>query len=185
MASSQPNAPFFAYLCALASLLPQLFPMTENQDIHTSLSFPKAQKLCGDKPIGHLFASGTGFTRFPLRVVYQALPKRREGEAPLRMMVSVGKKRFKRAVKRNRVKRLVREAWRLNKHVVEAALAESDEVGALHVAFVFVGKELPDMPAITECVSKAIEKLVVAVKSPQSATCMSAQPAAGETATQQ
>lgn len=119
-----------------------------------------------------------------MRVVYQSLPKCREGEAPLRMMVSVGKKRFKRAVKRNRVKRLVREAWRLNKHAVEAALAESAEVGSLHVAFVFVGKELPDMPTITECVSKAIEKLVAAVKSPQSATCVSAQTVAGDSVSQ-
>ncbi len=185
MAHTQPNAPFFPYLCALASLLPQLFPMTENQDIQTSFSFPKAQKLCGDKPIDRLFASGTGFTRFPLRVVYLLLPKRREGEAPLRMMVSVGKKRFKRAVKRNRVKRLVREAWRLEKPAVEAALARSAEVGALHVAFVFVGKELPDMPTITECVSKATEKLVAAVNAPQPVNAQATRPSAGESDSQQ
>ncbi len=159
--------------------------MTEKQDIHSKLSFPKAQKLCGDKPIDRLFASGTGFTRFPLRVVYLLLPKRRAGEVPLRMMVSVGKKRFKRAVKRNRVKRLVREAWRLNKAAVESALAASTDGGALHVAFVFVGKELPDMPTIMDCVSKASEKLAAAVKTPQSDGGLPTQQTAPDSANQQ
>ena len=52
------------------------------------------------------------FTIFPLRVVFMAVEAQ---TVPLSMMVSVSKRHFKHAVQRNRVKRLVREAWRLNK----------------------------------------------------------------------
>ena len=120
--------------------------------------FGKKHKLYGDKPIGELFELGRSFSRYPLRVTY-LLAKRTDGELPLRMMVSVGKKRFKRAVKRNRVKRLVREAFRLNCHDLRQAVRNLDADVSLHVAFVFVGKDLPLMPDVLQSVSASINKL--------------------------
>ena len=58
---------------------------------------------------------------FPLRVVY--LPVE-ELEADASILISVSKRRFKRAVKRNRVKRQIREAYRVNKHELLNAFAE-------------------------------------------------------------
>ncbi len=133
--------------------------MADTNNSAPSFRFPKAQKLWGETSVDMLFARGEGFTRFPLRVVYLVRDESRPGEAPLRMMVSVGKKRFKRAVKRNRVKRLVREAWRLRKGAVERALAASRAKG-LYVGFVFVGKELPSMIAVSASMAKAVDKLV-------------------------
>lgn len=136
--------------------------MAETLSHSQSYKFPKAQKLWGETSVDLLFTKGTGFSRFPLRVVYLTKSELRAGEAPLRMMVSVGKKRFKRAVKRNRVKRLVREAWRLRKGEVEAAIAASPFKG-LYVAFVFIGKELPTMGQVEASVDKSVQKLVAAV----------------------
>ena len=51
------------------------------------------------------------FSIFPIRVVYMPVE---QGEAPASILISVSKRRFKRAVKRNRVKRQIREAYRKN-----------------------------------------------------------------------
>lgn len=136
------------------------FKMAESQNQSNSFAFPKAQKLCGQTTIDRLFRDGQGFARFPLRVVYIVNDEPRQGEAPLRMMVSVGKKKFKRAVKRNRVKRLVRETWRLRKHAVEDAL----DGRGLHVAFLFLSSDLPTYDEIDSAMSKAVDRLVNEVR---------------------
>lgn len=101
-------------------------------------------------------------------MVYIVNDQPREGEAPLRMMVSVGKKRFKRAVKRNRVKRLVREAWRLRKADVEAAMMAAGVKG-LHVAFIFLSSELPSFADVDAAMAKSIDKLVSSISKPVAA----------------
>ena len=74
----------------------------------------KSERLDKKKVIDKMFSGGArSFSVFPLRVVY--LPVE-ELEAPVSILVSVSKRRFKRAVKRNRVKRQIREAYRKNKH---------------------------------------------------------------------
>ncbi len=132
-------------------------------DEHIDLHFPKAQKLCGDKAIERLFEKGEAFSRYPFRVVYLPLTELREGEAAVRMLISVGKKRFKRAVKRNRVKRQAREAWRKVKHIVEQAVAASDTVRGLHVAFIFCGDGLPTTPDVEKAMAKAAARLATIV----------------------
>ena len=76
---------------------------------------PKEQRLYKKKAIQLLFEKGKGFNFYPFRVVvYSHTSEDGEPSIP-RFLVSVSKKRFHHAVKRNRVKRLVREAWRRNK----------------------------------------------------------------------
>lgn len=86
----------------------------------------KSERLDKKKVIEKMFAGGSrSFSVFPLRVVY--LPVE-ELEAPVSILVSVSKRRFKRAVKRNRVKRQIREAYRMNKHGLLAVLTEKSAV---------------------------------------------------------
>lgn len=129
------------------------------EGLSTDFRFPKSQKLCGDKPVGELFDRGSAFSRFPLRVVFLLCSERFNGEEPLRMMVSVGKKRFKRAVKRNRVKRLVRESYRLRKQQLQDALESNYPGAALHVAFVFLDKEMPDYAKVDTAMRQSLAKL--------------------------
>ena len=76
---------------------------------------PKEQRLYKKKAIEQLFGKGKGFNLYPFRVVvYKHASEEGEPSIP-RFIVSVSKKRFHHAFKRNRVKRLVREAWRKNK----------------------------------------------------------------------
>ena len=76
---------------------------------------PKEQRLYKKKAIQLLFEKGKGFNFYPFRVVVYAHTSEDDEPSIPRFLVSVSKKRFHHAVKRNKVKRLVREAWRRNK----------------------------------------------------------------------
>ena len=77
----------------------------------------KAERLNSKILVGKMFEGGVSksFSIFPIRVVYMPVEK---GEASASILISVSKRRFKRAVKRNRVKRQIREAYRKNKHLL-------------------------------------------------------------------
>lgn len=75
-------------------------------------SYPKDEKLKGRTLINTLFAEGKSISQFPVRLVFVEVP---DQESPLRMGVSVSKRYFKRANRRNYIKRLLRECYRLNK----------------------------------------------------------------------
>lgn len=115
----------------------------------------KAERLSGKQAFGELVTSGQAFIAYPLRVVWLLVP-RGEAGAPVSVAVSVSKRRFKRAVKRNRVKRLVREAYRLNKHSLHA-LVPPDR--SLHLLFVYLHDELPDYPKIEKAIAHVTRKL--------------------------
>ena len=119
-------------------------------------SFPKSEHLCGDKRIGQLFTQGDAFIAYPLRVVYLIAPKKDVESASV--MVSVPKKRFKRAVKRNRLKRLMREAYRLNKQPLVALLKENDL--QLHIAFNYVSDDELDFVAVDKKMKVALQRLI-------------------------
>ncbi|WP_299548986.1 ribonuclease P protein component [Seonamhaeicola sp.] len=76
-------------------------------------SFPKKEKLKSKKLIDQLFTEGQSVSAFPIRLVYMKMGF--EDDVMVKAGVSVSKKHFKRAVDRNRIKRLLREAYRLNK----------------------------------------------------------------------
>jgi len=84
-------------------------------------TLPKSERLCGKKPVAALMDRGRGGVSGCLR--YRFL--RREGieaDAPARILVSVPKRNFKRAVKRNLLKRRIRESYRLQKELLPAGV---------------------------------------------------------------
>src|SRR5690606_34395065 len=76
-------------------------------------SFSKAERLCSKKLITQLFSKGSAFNLYPLRFVI--LKAEAPGTGFPQVLISVSKKYFKRAHDRNRLKRQIREAYRLNK----------------------------------------------------------------------
>ena len=77
-------------------------------------SFGKKDKLKSKKTIENLFREGKSISVYPLRLVY--LQTDFEDNVMTKTGVSVSKRNFKNAVDRNRIKRLIREVFRLNKH---------------------------------------------------------------------
>jgi ribonuclease P protein component len=81
-----------------------------------NFTYPKNEKLKSKITIGLLFTEGKSVSRYPLRLVY--CPLATDSEEKIKMGVSVSKKNFKKAVDRNRFKRILRETYRLNKHLL-------------------------------------------------------------------
>lgn len=84
-------------------------------------TYGKAEKLKSRTLIGDLFVKGKSVSKYPLRLVYMPLESNQEDEH-LQMGVSVSKKYFKHATDRNAFKRQLREAYRLNKHMLHDVL---------------------------------------------------------------
>jgi ribonuclease P protein component len=124
--------------------------------MNQSNTFPKSEHLCGEKRITELFTKGEAFMAYPLRVLYLLQPKT-DVEA-VSVMVSVPKKRFKRAVKRNRIKRLMREAYRLNKQALTEHVLEKGM--QIHLAFNYVSNDELDFEIIEKKMKQALKKLV-------------------------
>jgi ribonuclease P protein component len=81
-------------------------------------TYPKNEKLKSKKTIDSLFSKGQSVSKFPLRLVFVQITDVQNNEPRIKMGVSVSKKNFKKAVDRNYFKRLLRECYRLNKHIL-------------------------------------------------------------------
>ena len=109
-------------------------------------TFPKHSRLCGQEHIAALYKQGKRFTAWPLRVTY--LPT----EEQTQVLVWAPKSLFKRAVKRNHLRRLMREAYRLHQ----------DLLGEQHylIAFNYMDKEEQPYAVMEKAVCKALKKIV-------------------------
>ena len=123
------------------------------------LTLTKEERICSKKLIEDLFA-GNGsrsMTSYPIRAVFLE-QKSAEGEPPVQLLVSVPKRCFKRAVKRNRVKRQIREAFRGNKHVLADAVTGSGR--SVAVALIWMSADL----SATHLVETKVKDLLVRIK---------------------
>lgn len=118
----------------------------------------KAEKLCSDKAITQLFNNGNSFVKFPLRVVYSS-PVPSDSHIHCQILTSVPKKRFKRAVKRNHIKRLMRETYRLNKHILTDTLADN----MLNIAFVYVDSNISSFDSMQKAMVAALTRISKAI----------------------
>ncbi len=117
----------------------------------------KEDKLKSRKVIEQLFNEGKTFTLFPFRVIYltKSDTNNENYAGQLQAGFSVGTKHFKKAVDRNRIKRLMREAYRLQKTPVLDCLKNCNK--RIWVFFIYVGKEIPDY-------NKVVEKMDISLK---------------------
>ena len=81
-----------------------------------NFTYPKKERLKSKTTIGLLFSEGKSVSKYPLRLVYRQAEV--DATEKIKMGVSVSKKYFKRAVDRNYFKRVLRETYRLNKHLL-------------------------------------------------------------------
>lgn len=115
----------------------------------------KAERLSWKRYIDLLFTKGDSFVAYPLRVVY--LPIEEDMGVPASILISVSKKKLKHAVKRNRIKRLIREAYRTQKLELTDHLQAADK--RLLVGFLYLEKELASLDDMEKAMAKAIRLL--------------------------
>jgi len=120
----------------------------------------KDKRLKSRKQIEQLFSEGKKFSVGPFRVYYivngQWSMVNKQSE--LQFGAGVSAKNFKKAVDRNRIKRLIREAWRLEKNELKETLKTSNQ--QLNVFFIYTGNELPDFTLVKDKVAVALKKLL-------------------------
>ena len=124
----------------------------------------KSERLCSKTMINRLFAGGnSSFPAYPLRVVYMWLTPT-EGTADVSILISVPKKRFKRAVKRNLIKRQIREAYRRNKYILIDALEPNEESKRLVLAFIWLDNQIHSYEEVERKVKKLLVHIMESIK---------------------
>lgn len=115
----------------------------------------KEERLSWKRYIDLLFQKGQSFVAFPLRVIY--LPVEEDMKAPVSIMISVPKKKIKRAVNRNLIKRQVRETYRTRKHDLTDKLTEKNR--SLLVAFLYLEGKVSSFTDMDKAMTKALRIL--------------------------
>jgi ribonuclease P protein component len=122
-------------------------------------SLHKTERLNRKAIIEKLFAGGAkSFSIFPLRVVFMPIDNNEKRLVTTAILISVSKKRFKRAVKRNRVKRQIREAYRKNKHTLLHILEEKNVT--LAIAYIYLDDKLVPSTEIEEKITVSLTRII-------------------------
>ena len=111
-------------------------------------TFPKSEKLCGEQTVDHLYKNGKRFVVWPLRVTYLQVV-----EAPTQVLIWAPKALFKHAVDRNKLRRQMREAYRLNKDIIDG------EDMHYQVSFNYIDKEKQPYVIIEKAICKALKRI--------------------------
>ena len=125
--------------------------------MHKKFTLGKEERLKSRKLIGEVFGKGKSFLQFPVKVTY--LIKENTEVSTVKAGVGVSTRYFKKAVDRNRVKRLLRETYRINKHPLHDLCKEHNV--QLVIFFLYVDKQMPDYIVLAAVIQKCIKKLTM------------------------
>lgn len=118
-----------------------------------SMKFPKKEKLKSKQLIDRLFKEGESLSSSPLKLIFLKIEV--PIDAKFKTAMAVPKKNFKSAVKRNRIKRLLREAYRLNKHLVF-----NNSEGNFAFLILYLGKEMPNYIELEKNMQSILRKFL-------------------------
>jgi ribonuclease P protein component len=126
--------------------------MLQNQPRYT---LGKEERLKSRKLIDLLFKEGKSFSNFPFRIIWKYLPE--ENNNFLQAGFTVSNRNFKKAVDRNRIRRLMKESYRLQKNELQYHLESNSK--RLGIFLIYVGKEIPTHPLVVEKIATILERL--------------------------
>ena len=114
----------------------------------------KTDRLKSRKAIDIMFTKGKSFSNFPFRILWMNV----ENEDGLKAGFSASTKNFKRATDRNKIKRLMREAYRLQKNDLDFQLSSTKK--AINIFFIYTGKEIPTYDFIFEKMGNILKRII-------------------------
>ena len=117
--------------------------------------FPKKQRLCREKEIEKLFSNGNYFSEKPFSVIWSF--EERQDSVFIKSLIVVSKKKVKLAVRRNAIKRKIKEAYRINKKQLECVLRMKDK--QLNLALIYQHEETLDYMIIEEKINLVFNRL--------------------------
>lgn len=117
--------------------------------------FTKQERICNETEITRLFEKGESFISYPVRVVW--IENNNDLSKGAKVLISVSKKKLRHAVDRNRVKRLVREAYRLNKTVLSDVIAETGK--SLSLCFIWLPSDIIDFKKVERKMTDALDRI--------------------------
>lgn len=122
-------------------------------------SFHKSERLCSIITIERLFNGGSrSFSAFPIRIVYRLEEKEETlSSSDIKVLITVSKRHFHHAVDRNRVKRQIREAYRMHKEILHQAITPMNK--SLSVAFIWQDDRLWESADINERVQRLLNRV--------------------------
>ena len=121
----------------------------------SEFTFGKDERLRKRKEIGKLFSEGNSFIIYPYKIVWHIY--NHSTDSPTQVLISIPKRKFKLAVKRNLLKRRTREAYRIHKHVLYNFLENKNT--KLIFAFIYIGNKETDYKEIEYKTEKIIQRL--------------------------
>jgi ribonuclease P protein component len=125
-----------------------------------SAKLPKSERLCSERLIERLFSEGRGGYAYPLK--YRILEEdANEGEAAASVMFSVPKKLFKRAWKRNLIRRRMKESYRQAKGPLVEKLATGGRHADIALVCVAEKDNIPDYKTIDDAIHKILAQIIV------------------------
>lgn len=116
---------------------------------------PREARIKSRKVIEHLFLEGKSSYQSPVKAFYRIVPNEQINQT-VQMTVAVSKKKFKRAVDRNRIKRLLREAYRVQQP------QEIDAGTQYQILFMYTGQRMPDFTTLHKAVGLLLQHIVKA-----------------------
>jgi ribonuclease P protein component len=122
--------------------------MSDSKD----LTFGKAERLKSKIEIAQLFERGKSLAKFPLRLIYLALDNDKDQH---KIGVSVSKRNFQKAVDRNHIKRLLRESYRKNKHLIF-----NKSTTSYAILFLYIGKSKPNYQTLDDNMARLLKELL-------------------------
>ncbi len=119
-------------------------------------TFKKSERLTSKISMEKIFEAGLTIKKFPLILKYSLVDF--EDKQPLKVVISVPKRRIRKAHDRNRIRRQLKEAYRLNRLPLKKSLVEQSK--SLALFFIYTGKENPDYAVIEEKIQLLLKELM-------------------------
>lgn len=123
-------------------------------------TFGKEERITSEIVIQDLFKNGKSEFVYPLKCVYRS---KIQAEGKVKILISVPKRNFKKAVDRNRLKRLMRDTYRISKHSLIGKSMKSKT--AIDLAFIYVAKEKTEFNKMLTSMERIINKILLVINS--------------------